>query len=165
MTNYEIRTVKSDNDIMGISGCAYITWHNAYDELLPKGQVDYMIKKYQSFDVIKQDILKNGYNYYIAESNNKVIAFCGIKPELDKLFISKIYVLPKWQRHGIASSLFQTVVSDFATKYNTFYLTVNKNNTKAISVYKSFGFDITDTVVTDIGGGYVMDDYIMEYTI
>ena len=57
------------------------------------------------------------------------------------------------------------MVSDFATKYNTFYLTVNKNNTKAISVYKSFGFDITDTVVTDIGGGYVMDDYIMEYTI
>lgn len=165
MIDYEIIKAKTDDNIMGIYGCAYITWHNAYDNLLPDGQVDYMIKKFQSFDVIKNDIARNGYIYYIAVYNNKVIAFCGIKPEDEKLFISKIYVLPKYQRQGIASSLFNTVVSEFGAKYKTFYLTVNKNNSKAISAYKSFGFAITDSVVSDIGDGYVMDDYIMEYRI
>ncbi len=165
MKNYEIRTAKSDIDIMGIYGCAYVTWHSAYDELLPKGQVDYMIKKFQSFDVIKKDISDNGYVYFTAVSDNKTIAYCGVKPEAEKLFISKIYVLPEYQRLGIASNLFRAVVGKFGMKYNSFYLTVNKNNNKAISTYKSFGFDIVDTAVTDIGSGYVMDDYIMECKI
>ena len=163
MDNYKIKTAKSDDEIMGISGCAYITWHDTYDKLLPNGQVDYMIKKYQSFDAIKRDISENGYIYYAVMSESKVIAFSGVKPESDKLFISKIYVMPKYQRQGIASKIFKNLVSDFGTKYNTFYLTVNKNNEKAIQTYKSFGFEIINSVTTDIGNGYVMDDYIMEF--
>ena len=42
------------------------------------------------------------------------------------------------------------------------YLTVNKYNSGSIEVYKKLGFTVADQVVTDIGGGYVMDDYIME---
>ena len=45
------------------------------------------------------------------------------------------------------------------------YLTVNKHNDHAIDVYKKKGFTVTDEVVTDIGGGYVMDDYIMTYEL
>ena len=41
------------------------------------------------------------------------------------------------------------------------YLTVNKYNEHAIDVYKHYGFKIVDSVVTDIGNGFVMDDYIM----
>lgn len=42
------------------------------------------------------------------------------------------------------------------------YLTVNKHNTHAVEVYRHFGFYQIDAVVTDIGGGYVMDDYILQ---
>ena len=40
-------------------------------------------------------------------------------------------------------------------------LSVNKRNAKAIAAYKRNGFVIAESVVTDIGGGFVMDDYIM----
>jgi RimJ/RimL family protein N-acetyltransferase len=40
-------------------------------------------------------------------------------------------------------------------------LSVNKRNTKAITAYKRNGFVIVESVVTDIGGGFVMDDYVM----
>lgn len=163
--SYEIKTAKFEDEIMGIAGCAYITWHDTYDNLLPDGQVDYMIKKYQSFDAIKRDISENGYIYYAVISGTKVIAFCGVKPENEKLFISKIYVMPKYQRCGIASEIFEKLLVDFKDKYNIFYLTVNKNNEKAISAYKSFGFEIKKSITTDIGNGYVMDDYIMEFKI
>lgn len=65
-----------------------------------------MVEKYQSFDVLKNDIKNNGYKYYIIQNTDIVIAFCGIKPEDDKLFISKIYVDPKYQRKGFATKLF-----------------------------------------------------------
>ena len=42
------------------------------------------------------------------------------------------------------------------------YLTVNKHNEHSIDVYKHKGFEITDSVVTDIGNGYVMDDFIFQ---
>jgi len=42
------------------------------------------------------------------------------------------------------------------------FLTVNKNNRPAIRAYEKNGFAITDSVVTDIGQGFVMDDYIMK---
>jgi ribosomal protein S18 acetylase RimI-like enzyme len=41
-------------------------------------------------------------------------------------------------------------------------LTVNKQNSKAIKAYQRNGMRIADSVVTDIGGGYVMDDFVME---
>jgi len=38
---------------------------------------------------------------------------------------------------------------------------VNKRNVRAIKAYQRNGFEIADSVVTDIGGGFVMDDYVM----
>ena len=55
-------------------------------------------------------------------------------------------------------------LSDEQVKINMLqgmYLTVNKYNEHAIDVYKHYGFKIVDSVVTDIGNGFVMDDYIM----
>ena len=160
---YNIKLAQTDKEIEQIAKCAEITWHDAYDNLLPDGQVDYMIEKYQSFYVLKNDIKNNGYVYYIIQEDDDVIAFCGIRPENDKLFISKIYVDPKYQRKGLATKLFNKVLIEYRDDYKLFYLTVNKNNTKAISAYKSFGFTITDSTKTDIGNNYVMDDYIMTY--
>ncbi len=40
-------------------------------------------------------------------------------------------------------------------------LSVNKRNIRAIAAYRRNGFIIAESVVTDIGGGFVMDDYVM----
>ena len=49
--------------------------------------------------------------------------------------------------------------------YNKIRLTVNKYNQYTIDAYNKWGFKTVDSVVTDIGNGFVMDDYIMEYEI
>lgn len=46
----------------------------------------------------------------------------------------------------------------------TLILTVNKHNHKAISAYQRYGFEITADSVVDIGGGFVMNDYLMTLT-
>jgi RimJ/RimL family protein N-acetyltransferase len=38
---------------------------------------------------------------------------------------------------------------------------VNKANVRAQRAYEQFGFRRIEDAVFDIGGGYVMDDYIM----
>lgn len=40
------------------------------------------------------------------------------------------------------------------------WLTVNKHNDPAIEVYRHWEMKIIRSEVTDIGNGYVMDDYV-----
>lgn len=49
--------------------------------------------------------------------------------------------------------------------YESIYLTCNKYNTHSLDVYKKYGFKTIDSVQTDIGHGFIMDDYILEYTL
>lgn len=41
-------------------------------------------------------------------------------------------------------------------------LNVNKHNAVAIAAYERCGFRIASGVEIDIGGGFVMDDWVME---
>jgi RimJ/RimL family protein N-acetyltransferase len=44
-------------------------------------------------------------------------------------------------------------------------LTVNKYNSNSIKAYDNMGFVSVDSIVQDIGNGYVMDDYVLEKDI
>ena len=43
-------------------------------------------------------------------------------------------------------------------------LTVNKKISDSIAFYKKVGVNIVDSAVMDIGNGFVMDDYVMEFS-
>jgi ribosomal protein S18 acetylase RimI-like enzyme len=45
------------------------------------------------------------------------------------------------------------------------WLQVNKRNEPAIAAYLKAGFHIEKEAVFDIGGGFVMDDYLMARTL
>ena len=38
-------------------------------------------------------------------------------------------------------------------------------NKHSLAVYEKFGFQWIDSVQTDIGNGFIMDDYILEYRL
>ena len=48
---------------------------------------------------------------------------------------------------------------------NKIWLTCNRNNTSSLEVYKHLGFEVVREEVADIGNGFVMDDYILEYEV
>ena len=47
----------------------------------------------------------------------------------------------------------------------TVYLTVNKYNKHTIDVYNHCGYKTIRSEQTNIGKGYIMDDYVMELTL
>jgi hypothetical protein len=53
------------------------------------------------------------------------------------------------------------VAAALAQQRSTLILNVNKRNALAIRAYERAGFVVRETVVIDIGEGFVMDDYIM----
>ncbi len=76
--------------------------------------------------------------------------------------LHKLYLLPELHGRGLGSRLLQHVEHEVRVGGGCrLILTVNKRNARAIAAYRRNGFGIAECVVTDIGGGFVMDDYVM----
>ncbi len=71
-------------------------------------------------------------------------------------------MLPSVHGKGIGRMLIEHVEQAARSQgCDTVVLNVNKNNAGAISAYERCGFAKCEAVVVDIGGGFVMDDYVM----
>lgn len=154
--NYNV--VQTEQDINNIEMMASIIWPIAYKDILEIGQIKYMLEKYLSAKAIKNNI-SDHYTYLILEdeAENAKIGFMAYNICNDKLFLSKLYILPNMQNKGYA-----TQAINYLKNLNLdIELTVNKNNKNAYEKYIHLGFKNIDSVVTDIGNGYVMDDYIL----
>ena len=161
--NYNLIEAREPSDFLAIARLAEEVWHNTYDSIIGAEQVNYMLKKFQNADVIQKDIKQNGYRYFIAKNEDDILGYCGIKPEDNKqIFLSKVYVSPKFQRKGIAKAMIQYIKEEYQPHgYTQMRLTVNKNNRNAILTYEKLGFIKSGELVTDIGEGFVMDDDTM----
>lgn len=167
MGEIKIVKVSNDNFISVVETLAYSIWREHFTPIIGRPQVEYMLEKFQSKAAILDQIEKQGYLYYLFEDGNgNWTGYCAVVAQPEELFLSKLYVTAENRRRGFgrrALEFIETLASDNGLSKIT--LTVNKNNTGPINAYKKLGFVITDSVVTDIGGGFVMDDYKMQKNI
>jgi RimJ/RimL family protein N-acetyltransferase len=140
-------------------------WTEHYTSIIGRGQVDYMLGKFQTKKAIWEQI-KDGENYFLIETGGKFIGYIAVRPEGHELFVSKIYVSSSNRRRGFGKKAVQFIECVARGKGLTrISLTVNKNNTGSIKAYENLGFTNTGPAVRDIGGGFVMDDYRMERNV
>ena len=163
----DISKAENDAELRQIAVLADEIWHECFVGIISEGQIDYMVKKFQSYEAMKNQISKQDYYYLAVRENNELCGYIGVKPEKDdRFFLSKLYLHSSKRGRGIASEMLRRVFSEARDHgKKSVYLTVNKHNDHAVDVYKKTGFELIDTAVTDIGGGYVMDDYIFSYKL
>lgn len=163
----EFSKVEMDEELREVADLAAEIWRECFPGIISAEQIEYMIEKYQSYHAMTEQISKQGYSYLAVRECGKLCGYIGIKPEDDeRFFLSKLYLCADKRGKGIASAMLNRVF-DEARKSgkNTVYLTVNRHNDHAVDVYRKTGFIITRQSVADIGNGFVMDDYIMEYKL
>lgn len=139
-------------------------WYETYEPIIGTDAVAYMLDKFQSVAAINRQLSEEGYVYYLIYANGEAAGFIGLVPHKDgKMFLSKLYIQPAFRGKGIVRKAFAHIAALSKKEgLRHIYLTVNKQNTHAIDVYKHHGFYEIDAVVTDIGCGFVMDDYILQ---
>ncbi len=151
------------NELEILSMLANMVWHEAYDELLGLAQVDYMVQTFQS-KIAFEEQLQKGYEYYFIVEDGVIYGYLGVVQEETSMFLSKLYLKSEYYGKGIAQIILNLLKNECSVRsLNTIYLTVNKGNGRAIKAYERFGFIQTDSIITDIGNGFVMDDYV--YTL
>ena len=160
-----IREILSQADVLRLSYVACEVWREANISFCTPEQVEYMIEKYQSFEAISGQLIY-GYRYFLLEEDGDILGYFGIHPQGERLFLSKFYILKQNRGRGLFSIGLQHMI-DICKENNlkSIYLTVNRNNRHAYEVYLAKNFKVVAEECTDIGCGFVMDDYIMELEI
>lgn len=142
-------------------------WRDYWPALIGADQTEYMIERFQSPPAIRRDMADNAYEYWFvrAVDDGRIVGYTGghVEPATSRFFISKIYLRAEERGKHFGSAIlafYEQLCRD--RDLRAMYLTVNKGNELGIRTYRGKGFETIDAVRTDIGSGFVMDDYIME---
>lgn len=102
----------------------------------------------------------------LASQADNPIGFAHARLEGDICKLDKLYIHPDLQRRGVGRALLNEIKT-FAAKHaaKQLSLQVNRGNLAAIAAYQRYGFVVREARVFDIGGGFVMDDYVMEASL
>ena len=160
-----------------IAALAAVIWHACYPGIITTEQIDYMLARMYSPDVLRDEIRSQGIHYDCLFVDGKMAGFASHGPTeagtprrgvrtaqraVPTFKLHKLYLLPELHGRGLGSRLLQHVEREVRRSgARRLILAVNKRNAKAIAAYQRNGFVIAESVVTDIGHGFVMDDFIM----
>lgn len=166
MVKAEITEVKNQKQISKVVSLANIIWREYYTPIIGKAQVNYMLDKYQSGQPITNQIKQRFLYYLIKDGNGDYVGYIGIVPEDKELLLSKLYILSEKRGKGYGRQAVKFIEKVAKSKgLVKIVLTVNKNNTGSIKAYLKLGFENMGPIVTDIGNGFIMDDYKLEKTV
>jgi diamine N-acetyltransferase len=156
--------VEQKNQIARTARLAHEIWEEYYPAIITLEQIRYMLETFQSQEAIETQ-MEEGMAYYLAVEGDAEIGYLAYAEEQDgSLFLSKIYISKEFRNRGSGREMFAFILGQAQERnVKTIRLTVNKNNTASIDTYLKMGFTIAAAVKNDIGSGFYMDDYVMEY--
>jgi ribosomal protein S18 acetylase RimI-like enzyme len=154
----------TEADLPAISALAGIIWRSHYPGIISTEQIEYMLAKMYSLETLREDMRLRAIRYERLLVGPELVGFAAHGPtEKRNVFkLHKIYLHPAMHGQGLGSLLLRHCEREVCKRGATkLMLTVNKRNSRAIAAYQRNGFAITDSIVVDIGDGFVMDDYVM----
>jgi ribosomal protein S18 acetylase RimI-like enzyme len=160
----EIKTAEL-SDAPLLAALAKEIWTQHYMSIISIEQINFMLHSFQSAEAIVRD-LESGAIYDTAYLDGEPCGYSATKPDDTGLFLSKLYVKQSCRGQGVARAL-MTRIDERAKGAGAgrIWLKCNKHNKHSLAAYKRLGFSIAYPCITDIGGGFVMDDYALEKTV
>lgn len=151
-------------DIPVVQRLAGAIWRQHYPGILSGEQIEYMLAQGYSYAALERFVTSDDAGLALASVDGEAAGFAAWyrteKPTTMKL--DKLYVLPQFHGEGLGRALIEEVVAQARTSgcYEV-TLNVNRGNAGAIRAYERCGFVIRGRGDFPIGGGFVMEDFIM----
>jgi RsiW-degrading membrane proteinase PrsW (M82 family)/ribosomal protein S18 acetylase RimI-like enzyme len=151
-----------EKDIPLIKDLSYRIWPQTYSNIISPSQIDYMMNMMYS-EAALQKQMKEQHEFIIVNDGVEPVGFASfslVEPGIYKLH--KIYVMPQNQGKGTGKFVIHEIIKAIMRKGGTgLRLNVNRSN-KAKDFYEKLGFTMVREEDIDIGGGFFMNDFVME---
>jgi GNAT superfamily N-acetyltransferase len=153
-----------EKHLPALAELAGVIWRQHYPGIISHEQIEYMLGKMYALDMLCDDLRLRGIHFYRLVVDGRMVGFASIGPTDVRTIwkLHKLYVLPEMHGAGLGSQLLQHCEAE-ARRFGAWrlMLAVNKRNVRPIAAYRRNGFAVIQSVVTDFGAGFVMDDFIM----
>ncbi len=147
-------------DLAIVAAMARPIWQHHYVPIIGQAQVDYMLQLMYSPEKLEQQ-LHDGHVFYLVEEEGVVLGYVSVSTKTPgDYFIHKFYLESPGRGKGTGSRIFELLLHEIGD-VKTIRLTVNRKNYKAINFYFKIGFRIEEVKDFDIGGGFLMEDFVM----
>jgi ribosomal protein S18 acetylase RimI-like enzyme len=157
-------------DFATLSQLGETIWYAHYSSIISAAQIGYMLADRYTAQKLRQYLDADDRWLLLLRIDSRAVGYCSyaltddsgeMKPSAMKL--EQLYLLPELHHRGLGTLMLRHVEEQARVcKLGTLVLQVNKRNTVAIAFYRKAGFSVRTEAVFDIGGGFVMDDYVME---
>lgn len=140
------------------------TWRRHYPGIISPEQIEYMLAQRYRPELILAHLAAGEPWWDTVSAGGRLLAFSCCEPDTEhsELKIDRLYVRHDLTGRGYGGMLLRHAEARArAHGLRRLFLQVNRRNTNAIAAYRRSGFEVERTVVVDIGGGFVMDDYVM----
>ena len=130
-----------------------------FDPIIGKAQNDHMIAKFQTPEAIREQ-LEGGSDYRFVVADGREVGFLAFFPRGGALYLSKFYLRKEARGRGLGRAMLGFAVRRAEEAgLEAVELNVNRRN-PALEIYRAMGFEIARAEKKEIGGGFVMDDYV-----
>jgi GNAT superfamily N-acetyltransferase len=153
-------------DIPLIQAIAEAAWRPTYGHILSEEQCIYMLEWMYNTPKLEEQINGN-IQFIILENDEKVaIGYASFeKTEEGKGKLHKLYTHPTFKQKGGGSILLDTIIQ-IARSVNVRLIELNVNRyNSAVEFYLKKGFTIREEMDLDVGNGFFMNDYVMNYEL
>jgi ribosomal protein S18 acetylase RimI-like enzyme len=141
-------------------------WWSVYPEILSEAQIRHMLD--WMYDPVRlEEEIKSGaaeYRWWVLPESGAEVGYLAFGPGSGpgEAHLHKFYLLPEWHGRGLGTAAWRALAAGLAGRgVDRVSLRVNRRNGRAIRCYLRNGFRIERDLVTEIGGGFVMDDHWM----
>jgi ribosomal protein S18 acetylase RimI-like enzyme len=152
------------DELPAVQRLAGIIWRAHYPGIITHAQIEYMLERGYSLAALETFLGAADRGLELARVDGELAGFAAwyLTDDRSEAKLDKLYVLQSQQRRGLGGLLISRACElARAAGARVLILNVNKNNAQAIRAYGKRGFALREAVVVDIGGGFVMDDYVM----
>lgn len=152
------------SDIQTIQKIALEAWYPTYEDILSPEQSAYMLEMmYSTESLINQ--MDNKQHFILLYNEIVCVGFLSFEfysHSQKKLKIHKFYLLPDAKDKGYGKYLL-SFVEDIASKNQCDIITLNMNKfNTTYGFYLKMGFSKAREENIEIGGGYIMEDFVFE---
>ena len=145
-------------------------WRQHYTGIVSHAQIDYMLAGRFSDEALREYIQAADRWLELLRVSGTPVGYCGYELTAmgsdegvsADMKLGQLYVLESHRGMGLGRFMLGHIeerARDLSR--HSLWLQVNKKNAGAIAFYRSAGFEVVREAVFDIGGGFVMDDYLM----
>ena len=145
-------------------------WRQHYAGIISAAQIDYMLAGRFSDEALREHVRAADRWLELLRVSGTPVGYCGYElASIDgeeraaaDMKLGQLYVLESHRGMGLGRFMLGHIEGRARELgRRLLWLQVNKRSTGAIGFYRAAGFEVIRDAVFEIGGGFVMDDYVM----